>query len=114
MYCAKCGSDMNEDAHFCSTCGTPVGKTVTEEVTVASENLIQRVKELIHEGNVTRIIVKDENDKLLFEIPATLGVIGVLIAPWLAALGAIAGIAANAKLTIIRRSPSSPESEPES
>jgi uncharacterized membrane protein YvbJ len=101
-FCAKCGEALNEKARFCSACGTSVIKTTSEEISVASENLIQRVKELLHEGNVTRIIIKDENDKVLLEIPATIGVIGVLIAPWLAALGAIAGIATNAKLTIIR------------
>ena len=57
---------------------------------------------MLHEGNVTRIIIKNEDDKVLLEIPATVGVIGVLIAPWLAALGAIAGLATNAKLVIIR------------
>jgi uncharacterized membrane protein YvbJ len=102
-YCAKCGAVLSEDAQFCSACGTPTVKTVTEEVSVASENLIQKVKELLHEGNVTRIIVKDEDDKVLFEIPATIGVIGVVFAPWLAALGTIAGLATNCKLTIVRR-----------
>jgi len=102
VYCAKCGAELNEEARFCSACGTSVKKTTSEEVSVASENLIKRVKEIIHEGNVTRIIIKDENDKLLLEIPATVGVIGVLFAPWLAALGTIAGIATNAKLIIIR------------
>ena len=102
VYCAKCGAELNEEARFCSACGTSVKKTTSEEVSVASENLIKRVKEIIHEGNVTRIIIKNENDKLLLEIPATVGVIGVLFAPWLAALGTIAGIATNAKLIIIR------------
>ena len=101
-HCAKCGAALNEEARFCSACGTSVTKTSTEEISVASENLIRRVKEILREGNVTRIIIKNEDDKVLFEIPATIGVIGVLIAPWLAALGAIAGIATNAKLTIIR------------
>jgi hypothetical protein len=101
--CSNCGANLREEDQFCAACGTPVGESVLEEVTVASENLIQKVKQLLHEGNVTRIIVKDEEDKVLFEIPATVGVIGVLIAPWLAALGAIAGVATNAKLTIIRQ-----------
>ena len=61
------------------------------------------MKELLHEGNVTRIIVKDEKGNLLLEIPATIGVIGVVLAPWLAALGAIAAIATNCKIIVIRR-----------
>ncbi len=101
-YCAKCGAVLNEQALFCSACGTQVKKTISEEISVESENLIQKVKELLHEGNVTRIIIKNEDNNVLLEIPATIGVIGVLIAPWLAALGAIAGLATNAKLTIIR------------
>jgi hypothetical protein len=61
------------------------------------------VKELLHEGNVTKIIVKDEQGKLLLEIPATVGVIGTLLAPWLAALGAIAAIATNCTVTVVRK-----------
>jgi hypothetical protein len=47
------------------------------------------VKELLHEGNITRIIVKDEKGTVLLEIPATIGVIGVVLAPWLAASSGI-------------------------
>ena len=101
-HCANCGAELSGEARFCSACGKSVTKTTSEEVSVASENLIQRVKELLSEGNVTRIIIKNEEDKVLLEVPATIGVIGILIAPWLAALGAIAGLATNAKLTIIR------------
>jgi len=102
-YCPKCGSKLIEDALFCSSCGTSVGKTKTEEFSVKSDDLIEQVKKLLHEGNVTRIIVKDEKGNLLLEIPATVGVIGVVLAPWLAALGAIAAIATNCKIIVIKR-----------
>jgi hypothetical protein len=52
---------------------------------------------------VRRIIVKDENDRLLLEIPVTIGVIGALIAPWLAALGAIAALAVRCKIIVEKR-----------
>jgi len=52
---------------------------------------------------VTRIIVKDEKGKTLLEIPATVGVIGVVLAPWLAALGVIAALVANCKIVVERR-----------
>ena len=65
--------------------------------------MIEKVKELLHEGNVTRIIVKNEAGKTLLEIPATVGVIGVLLAPWLAALGTIAALAAKCKIVVERR-----------
>ena len=50
-------------------------KFTSEEYTVSGSNLVDRVRELLHEGNVTRVIVKDEAGKTLLEIPATLGVV---------------------------------------
>ncbi len=94
---------MKEDDKFCYSCGAPAAKVVTEEFTVSSDNLIERVKELLHEGNVTRIMVKDEKGNLLLEIPATIGVIGALLAPWLAALGVVAALATNCKIVVERR-----------
>jgi len=72
-------------------------------MSVSSDNLIEKVKELLHEGNVNRIIVKDDKGKILLEIPATVGVIGVLLAPWLAALGAITALATNCKIIVERK-----------
>jgi ribosomal protein L40E len=102
-YCARCGAKLEKDAKFCSSCGAKVAKVTTEEYSVASDNLIERVKELLHEGNVTRIIVKNEKDDVLLEIPATIGVIGVVLVPWLAALGAIAALATNCKIVVEKR-----------
>jgi len=103
VYCTKCGARLKEDDKFCYTCGASVTKVVSEEYTVSSNDLIEKVKELLHEGNVTRVIVKDEQGKTLLEIPATVGVIGVVLAPWLAALGVIAALATNCKIVVERR-----------
>jgi hypothetical protein len=94
---------LKEDNKFCHVCGAPVAKVVKEEFSVSSDNLIEKVKELLHEGNVTRIIVKDDKGKTLLEIPATVGIIGVVLVPWLAALGAIAALATNCKIVVERR-----------
>lgn len=102
-YCPKCGAFDSEGALFCSSCGARVPKTTSEEVTVPSDDLIERVKGLIHEGNVTRIIIKDEKGKTLLEIPATVGLVGVLLAPWLAALGVVAALATKCRITVERR-----------
>jgi len=58
---------------------------------------------LLHEGNVTRVIVKNEAGKTLLEIPATVGVVGVVVAPWLAALGVVAALVANCRIVVERR-----------
>jgi hypothetical protein len=73
-----------------------------EEFKVKSEEIIDKVKELIHEGNVRRLIIKDEDGKVYLEIPVTFGVIGAIIAPALAAVGAVAAMVANLKIEVIR------------
>lgn len=74
-----------------------------EEFKVKGKELINKVEELIHEGNVNRIIIKNSEGHTYLEIPVTVGVLGVVFAPVLAAVGALAGMAANFKLEIIRR-----------
>jgi uncharacterized membrane protein YvbJ len=103
LYCSKCGAKLKEDDKFCYACGASVVKVVSEEFTVSADTLVEKVKELLHEGNVTRIIVKDVKGKVLLEIPATIGVIGAVIAPWLAALGVIAALATNCRIVVERR-----------
>ena len=102
-FCTKCGAKLKEDDRFCYACGAPVVRVVREEFSVSAENLVERVKELLHEGNVTRIIIKSDKGNVLLEIPATIGVIGAVIAPWLAALGAVATLATNCRIVVERR-----------
>jgi hypothetical protein len=75
------------------------GKTCYEEFQLNGGEILNKVKEIIHEGNVRRIILKDEHGKTFLEIPLTVGVVGAIIAPILAAVGAVAALASN--LTII-------------
>src|SRR5919201_6721738 len=72
-----------------------------ENLSVAGDQLVGRVKELVQEGNVRRIIIKHE-DRTMLELPLTLGVVGALLAPQLAALGAIAALLARASITVER------------
>ena len=78
-----------------------------EEIDVMGSNLVDKVKELIHEGHVQRIIIKNEQEHTLVEIPVTLAVIGVVAAPVLAAVSAIAGIVTKCTLVVERREPPS-------
>lgn len=79
-----------------------------EEFRVKGEELVEKVRELIHEGNVRRLIIKDEDGKIYLEIPVTFGVIGALFAPILAAVGALAAMAANLKIEVVRDEDPSP------
>ena len=72
----------------------------TEEFRVNGEELITKIKNLLKEGNIRRIIIKDKEGKVVFEIPLTFGVVGVLIAPQLAAIGAIAALITEATVVV--------------
>ncbi len=74
-----------------------------EEFKVNGRDLVDRVKELIQQGNVRRIIIKDKEGKTLIELPVTIGVVGALFAPVLAALGAIAALVAECTIVVERR-----------
>jgi hypothetical protein len=63
---------------------------VFEEVKVQAHDLVDKVKEVIHEGNVRRIIIKDDHGATFMEVPLTVATLGVIAAPVLAAVGAIA------------------------
>ena len=72
----------------------------TEEFHVNGEELLARIKKMIHEGNIRRIIIKDKESKTVMEIPLTIGVVGVLLAPTLAALGAVAALVTEATVVV--------------
>jgi phage-related minor tail protein len=75
----------------------------SSEFKVKGEDLLNKVRELINEGNVNRIIIKDNTGKTYLEIPVTLGLIGALIAPILAAVGALAALVADFTIEVIRK-----------
>jgi hypothetical protein len=72
---------------------------------VKAEELSRRIKEIIHEGNVRRIIIKDAKGATYLEIPLAIGVVGVLIAPVLAAAAALAAVASSFTIEVERRQP---------
>jgi Domain of unknown function (DUF4342) len=75
------------------------GKTRSEEFKIGGNEILNKIKELIHEGNIRRIILKDENGKTFLEIPLTVGLVGAALAPILAAIGAAAALVT--KMTIV-------------
>jgi hypothetical protein len=72
----------------------------TEEFHVNGEQLLAKIKELIHAGNIRRIIIKNKEGKTVMEIPLTVGVVGAVLAPTLAAVGAIAALVSEATVVV--------------
>ena len=72
----------------------------TEEFRVDGEELLGRIKNMVKEGNIRRITIKNKEGKTVFEIPLTFGVVGALLAPQLAAIGAIAALVTEATVVV--------------
>lgn len=73
-----------------------------EELKVKGENLVKMVKDLVNEGNVRRISIKDKDNKVIAEFPLTIGVVGAVFAPVLAAIGALAALLTECTIAIER------------
>jgi competence protein ComGC len=72
----------------------------TEEYQIDGDKLVASIKELIHQGNIRRVIIKNEEGLTLIEIPLTLGVIGAALLPVWAALGALAALVARFTIVV--------------
>ncbi len=77
-------------------------KTTQEEFKVNGEELLGKVKQIIAEGNVRRLIIKDKDGKSLIELPLTVGVVGIVLAPVLAAVGAVAALVTECTILVER------------
>jgi hypothetical protein len=80
-----------------------------EEVHVLGRDLVDKVRDLIHEGDVQRIVVKDEHGNTFVEIPVTIAAVGAILAPLLAAIGAISALVAKFTIVVVRSEPKPPE-----
>jgi len=79
-----------------------------EEFRVNGEAVVGKVKEIIHEGNIRRITIKNDKGETLIEIPLTVGVVGVVLLPVWAALGALAALVANLTIVVEKETPAAP------
>lgn len=75
----------------------------TEEFKVDGDGVIKKIKEIIKEGNARRIIIKSEEGKTIVEVPLTIGAVGAIVAPALAAVGAIAALVAKCTIVVEKR-----------
>ncbi len=77
-------------------------KTTRESFKISGENLLKKVKELINEGNIRKITIYDKSGKELMTFPLTVGVVGAVFAPVLAAIGALAALVGDCTITVER------------
>lgn len=78
-----------------------MGDTTHEKIRVTADKLFETVKQLIHEGNVRRLVIR-QGERTIMEVPLTIAAVGVLVAPLLAAIGALAAVASDYTLEIER------------
>ena len=77
----------------------------TERHRVSGERLLTKIKQLVHQGNIRRIIIKNEDGAILIEVPLTIGVVGTLLAPVWVAIGAMAALVANFDIVVQKIEP---------
>ena len=91
--------DVEEEA---TTESTEKGKSWTEEFTVAGEDLMAKVKKLVHETSVRRVVIKNEAKRIHFEIPLAVGVVGIALLPVWSAIALIAALVTDCKILVDR------------
>lgn len=74
-----------------------------EEFKVSGEDIIEKIKEVIKRGNARRIIIKNEDGESVAEFPLTIGAVGALVAPILAAVGAIAALLTKCTIVVEKK-----------
>ena len=78
-------------------------KMIHEQFKVKGEQLLQKIKELIREGNVRKITIEDKKGNVILEFPLTIGVLGAVLAPFLAAVGAVAALVTDCTISVERK-----------
>lgn len=82
--------------------------TRSEEFQFSGDTLLAKIREIIHQGNIRRVIIKNEEGRTLIDIPLTLGVVGTLLAPQLAAIGAVAALVLRGSIVVEKETTSEP------
>lgn len=77
----------------------------SEEFQFSGDTLLAKIKDILREGNIRRVVIKNEDGRVLIDIPLTIGVVGTLLAPQLAAIGAIAALVLKGSIVIEKEAP---------
>jgi Domain of unknown function (DUF4342) len=98
-------NSTGQNQHGTTGTGTGTDEPFTEKIRVQGEALLAKIKELLHEGNVQRIIVKDSSGHTVMEIPVNAGVVAAIVAPVLIAVAALAALASDWNIEVYRSTP---------
>jgi hypothetical protein len=111
---ASLNEQAQSEAEVCVMATAKTGSAPrTETIEIKGANVPERVRQLIHEGNVRRITITHKGD-IVLSIPVTVGLIGTLLAPWLAAIGAAAALLSDCTIEVERRASGEPPEADES
>jgi hypothetical protein len=80
----------------------------SEEFQFSGDTLLAKIKDILREGNIRRVVIKNEDGRVLIDIPLTIGVVGTLVAPQLAAIGAIAALVLKGSIVIEKEAQQTP------
>lgn len=86
-----------------------MSSNIVDEFKVKGDELLKKIRDLVHAGNVRKIIIKDEKGNPYIELPLTLGVVGAVLAPVWAAIGALAAMASNFTVEVIKKEETPPQ-----
>ena len=78
-------------------------KNYQEEFKVSGDEILKKIKEIVKAGNARRIILKNEKQEVLMEIPLTFAVVGTVLVPVLAAIGALAALVSECSITVVKK-----------
>lgn len=84
----------------------------SEEFQFSGDTLLAKIKEIVRQGNIRRVVIKNEDGRVLIDIPLTIGVVGTLLAPQLAAIGAIAALVLKGSIVIEKEATPEPTITP--
>ena len=85
----------------------------TEDIRVTGDEVLSKIRDLIREGNVRRVSIKNADGETLLEVPLTIGVVGALLLPTAAAIGAVAALVTDCTITVERTDDAGSETDPE-
>lgn len=86
-----------------------MSQDIKEELKVNGEELLKKIKDLVHQGNIRRIIIRNEQGETYLEIPLNVGIAGLVLAPVFAAVGALAALASKFQIVIVKRDDAAPD-----